>query len=158
VTLLDEGLATILVIPPNTAATSCFAAAERRASTASRGIWALPRYQPTPVNNLSQTANSQGFQVISGQVTRISASRRFHYFYFGNQLPFSKQLALRISKQEWQQYFVAAFGPHWPGADHPRQLLNQRLVLRGYLRPGRNPRETPWQLRLRHPSGLEWQP
>ncbi len=155
-TLLDEGLATLLVIPPNSAAATCFAAAERRARNASKGLWDLPRYQPVPASQLSRSANADGFHVASGQVTRISASRRFHYLYFGN------HLAVRISKHEWQQYFVAPFGPLWPGAKFPRQLLNQNVVLRGYLRPGRTPQQTPphtsWQLRLRHPAGLEWQP
>ena len=150
-TLLEEGLATILIIPPNAAAAVCFTAAERQARISSTGIWGHPRYQPKTAASLTRT-NRTGYHIVRGKVTRVTSNNRFYYLELNN------DLTARISKRDWGEYFVDPFSPHWPGATQPQKLLNQQVLLRGWLQPHRQDSSKPLQVRLYHPAGLEWQP
>lgn len=151
-TLLAEGLATILIIPPNTTAATCFAAAERSARNRGSGLWSHPDYWPTPAASLSLPGAAAGYRVIRGEVTEVTASKRFYH------LDINGRLSLHISKQDWRRYFTTPFSPYWPGAVNPLPIRNQSILLRGWLRPDQRRTDGPLQMRLYHPAGLEWRP
>lgn len=147
-TLLREGLATTLILPPNTAAAACFTNAEQQARANKLGIWSQRKYQPRRVTDIADI----GYQVIAARVGQVNASKHYHY------LDTADGLTLRINKQQWLQYFSKPFPPHWPGASSPDQLAGQTLTIRGWVTRYRPNRNRGWQLRLYHPAGVEWQP
>ena len=148
VTLLNEGLATILILPPNTAAAICFANAEQQARSAALGIWAHSDYQLKTTASLTSAPRKTGYQVITGRVSRVTASKRFYYLELGT------TLTLRINKQQWQRYFVRPFAAHWPGLARPQLLRQQTILARGWV-SSRKDSKQPLQMRLYHPAGLE---
>lgn len=68
--LLDEGMGTHLVVPPNIWQTSCYRLAAQAARQQGRGIWAFPEYQPKAVSELN--LHSAGFHIVRGRVTHLS--------------------------------------------------------------------------------------
>lgn len=71
--LLAEGLATPLTIPPNLKYLDCYLHHSNQAITSQRGLWELGQYKP-----LSSTALDKGihgYHVIIGKVERIGKSR-----------------------------------------------------------------------------------
>ena len=157
--LLEQGLATLLVIPPNTASAACYGKAQQQARQQQLGIWNHPRYAITPVTELTTDAHQLGYQRISGRVRRTSQSRKYHYLELGD------QLAIRIQKQHWQHYFRQPLGSSWPGAANLQQLQGAMLVVSGWLHKSRNSGkqqdhayQKPLQMKIEHPAGLEWLP
>ncbi|MBL4621087.1 MAG: thermonuclease family protein [Immundisolibacteraceae bacterium] len=157
--LVEQGLATVLVIPPNTASAACYLTAQQHARNQGLGIWNHPRYAITPASKIGPGTDTPGYQRISGQVNRVSQSRKYHYLVLG------EHLAVRINKQHWQDYFLQPLKPGWPGANDPRQLLGHTLVVSGWLHQARNAAkqqdhayQKPLQMKIKHPAGLEWQP
>lgn len=133
-TLLTQGLATALVIPPRRQAIRCYAQAEQAAREAQRGLWAHARYQP--VETAALGPRSRGFRVIRGSVQRITRSKSATWLNLGN------NIALRIPHTDLR---------HFP--DKPQNLWSpgDRIEARGtiYQRKG--------QLRLsvHHPWALK---
>ncbi|HKJ08803.1 MAG TPA: thermonuclease family protein [Gammaproteobacteria bacterium] len=72
--LLRAGLATTLVIPPNVWNARCYAAQERSARQAHRGLWSLAAYQPKDSATLA--SSTRGFRVVRGRVVHIGHSAR----------------------------------------------------------------------------------
>lgn len=131
--LLREGLATHLVVPPNTALLDCYAAAEAEARRAGRGIWSLPGYAPRPTASLPRGA--EGFHILRGRVERIGRAR--HAIW----LNLEGRVAVKIGEEDY-----AYFGDlDWDA------LAGRRIEVRGWLHPRRDGSR---MLRLRHPAAL----
>lgn len=73
VQLLDAGLATTLVVPPNTWSVDCYQQHENAARVARRGLWSLPLYQAR--NGATLEPDAKGFRIIHGRVTDIRHTR-----------------------------------------------------------------------------------
>ncbi len=73
VRLLDAGLATTLVIPPNLWSIDCYQQHENDARVARRGLWSLPAYQPQ--NSATLHRDTEGFHIVHGRVTDIRHTR-----------------------------------------------------------------------------------
>lgn len=132
-TLLREGLATHLVVPPNTALADCYAAAEAQARRAGRGIWSLPAYAARPTLDLPPKA--EGFHILHGTVERIGRGR--HTLW----LNLEGRVAVKIGEEDY-----AYFGDmDWDA------LAGRRIEVRGWLHPRRDGSR---MLRLRHPAAL----
>lgn len=131
--LLRQGLAVALVMPPNLAAASCYAEAERQARERAVGLWRLPDYQPVAAAGLP--ASTRGYRRVHGRVERIGRSRSAIW------LDLDEGFALRIPR-EYLSYFPEGFPSEW---------LGRRLTVGGvvYRRNG--------QLRMtvRHPLSLQ---
>ncbi len=132
--LLEQGLATTLVIPPNVWNLACYQAAERRARTARRGIWSLPAYQPIDATALP--AKAAGFHIIQGRVLRVGKSRKSIW------LNLAGDVALRIAREDL---------PYFKGYDLER-MENHKVLARGWL----HPQKSGPVMRIRHPAALEW--
>ncbi len=131
--LLEQGLATTLVVPPNEWGDECYAALERAARGQGRGVWSLARYQP--LETLSGVPDASEFKLVIGTVERVGQSRDAVW------LNLSAGVALRIPRAD-----LTYFGDYPPDS-----LLGRRLIARGWLYERRG------QLRMtvRHPAALE---
>ncbi len=132
--LLERGLATVLIVPPNVWNLTCYQAAEKRARTAKLGIWSLPHYQPISSEKLPADAN--GFYIITGRVLNVSKSRHAVW------LNLAGKVSLRIGDADL---------PYFAGQDL-EHMENHQVIARGWLHPWSEELVMP----LRHPAALEW--
>lgn len=131
--LLEQGLATALVIPPNVWNLACYQAAEKRARLARRGLWALADYQPVDVDKLP--AKAAGFHLIKGRVERVGNSRKSIW------LNLAGNVSLRIDRKDL---------PYFKGYDL-QGMENREVLARGWL----HPQKRGLMMRIRHPAALE---
>lgn len=131
--LLDQGLATTLVVPPNVWSLDCYADAEARALRTRRALWSLPQYQIVEAEQLG--LDTRGFRIITGRVQRVGHSKSSVW------LNLSPQVALRIPRDDLS--YFADFDPV--------QLNGRRVIARGWLYLRRD------QLRMtiRHSANLK---
>lgn len=131
--LLERGLATMLVVPPNTWNLECYAAAERRARGQRRGIWSLPRYQVIATEDLP--VRTEGFHIIAGRVLTIDKTRNSTW------IDLTGKLSLRIDREDLEYFSTGYFD----------QLQGRRIIARGSITPrARGP-----MMQIRHPAALE---
>ncbi len=137
VPLLRQGLATLLVFPPNLALLECYRAAEQEARVAGRGLWSLPQYRPVGAETLDPALLGRGYRVVTGRVGKVGQSRDSIW------LRLAPRLSLRILRTDLRWF---------PGP--PEQWLGQEVEARGmlYRRRGR------LLMRLRHPAQLRLLP
>ncbi|HQU16824.1 MAG TPA: thermonuclease family protein [Gammaproteobacteria bacterium] len=134
--LLDAGLGTALVVPPNLWHLTCYHDAQAVAQHARRGLWALPAYQPVAAARLPRDAD--GFHLLTGRVTAVRGGRR------GIWLQLDGPVVLRIPRGDLI-YFV--------GHDLPA-LKGQRVLAQGWLHRSFGDRSG-WFMAVRHPEALE---
>lgn len=130
--LLDAGLATTLVVPPNVWRHACYAKVEAQARGAHRGIWALQRYRQTPAEDL--TADVRGFRIIAGRVQRVGEGRKNIW------LNLTPKVAVRIPKPD-----LVYFDGY-----HPATLVGRRIEARGWIQR----RKGELRISVRHPAAL----
>lgn len=133
-TLLEQGLATLLIVPPNTWNAPCLARRQGEAQTTGRGLWALPAYRPIDSQDLK--GGQEGFRRVRGTVTRIGESRRSLW------LNLDGPLALRLPKEALGEF----------AADDPRQWQGRTLIASGWLRYHKGQ----YRMTVRHPSAIEF--
>lgn len=127
--LLEEGLAWLVAIAPNVAHVEAYRAAEARARTARRGVWAREAYGPVPAERLR--AGQTGFRRVSGTVRAV----RVH----GDEmeLVLARRLRLVVPRS-----FQTLLGPNPQG---------KHIVARGWVSEYRKR----LRLRINHPAMLE---
>lgn len=131
--LLEQGLATTLVVPPDTWASDCYAGLEATARKRHRGLWALPGYQPVDATTLH--ADARGFRIIRGTVKDIRESQ--HSLWLDLEGP----LVIRVDRRD-RVNFNAGF---------PDALRGKRVEVRGWLKPDRDG----LRVTVRHPDALD---
>ncbi|MDJ0863656.1 MAG: thermonuclease family protein [Gammaproteobacteria bacterium] len=130
--LLEEGLATALVFPPNLWLQACYAEAESRARAARRGLWRLASHRPVEAKRIPRS--TRGYRVVQGRV--LGAESRGN----GLWLDLDRRVKLRIDKEHlglFQDY-------------SPAELSGRRLEARGVIQPWRGQ----LHMRVRHPAAL----
>jgi micrococcal nuclease len=132
VQLLEQGLATALVVPPNTRAADCYRRIEDRARAARLGVWSFPDYQSVAAADLSP--DTRGFRLVVGRVLDIRQSR------YSIWLQLDGPLAAHVARRDLE-YFPA---------DYPAALLGRRVEVRGWLKPDTGG----LKLNIRHPAAL----
>ena len=133
VRLLQQGLATTLVVPPNSWGESCYQQQENTARIEHRGIWELDAYQSMSAGNLPLSA--RGFHIINGEVEEIRHSR--HSVWVDLEGP----LAVHISRKD-----LVNFAP-----DFLSQLDGQSVEVRGWIKQDRSG----LRINVRHPAALQ---
>lgn len=128
--LLEEGLASTLVVPPNVRWWACYREAERRARAAGRGLWALPGHRVHEAATLDPARRD--FVLVRGRVHAQQPRRS------GVRLLLDGGLVVWIGRADLA-YFPA-----------PERLVGQRVEVRGMLRQRGDER----QIRVRHPAAL----
>jgi micrococcal nuclease len=132
VRVLDAGLATTLVVPPNTWSVDCYQQHENDARAAHRGLWSLSDYQPR--DSLTLQRDTTGFRLVRGRVTTLRHTR------YGVRVELAGMLALHLSSRD-----LANFPPGYFDA-----LAGQRVEVRGWIkRTGDG-----LKINVRHPSAL----
>jgi endonuclease YncB( thermonuclease family) len=132
VRLLEQGLATTLVVPPNTRTHSCYQRHEDAARNAARGLWALPAYQPVDSHNLQP--ESRGFRIVHGRIMKIRQSR------YSIRLELDGPLDLYINRKDLVNF----------PDDFPQATLGRKVVVRGWI-TGKGEH---LRINLRHPAAL----
>lgn len=136
--LLQKGLATALVVPPNTRYSDCYASAEKSARLRGKGVWELPRYRVIRVSKLQ--ADTSGFHVVQGNVLRVRRHERADYIYVGESGS-DKVLRVKIARED-RPFFDEAF---------LATLTGKPIEVRGriYHQDGR------FFARIRYPTALQ---
>lgn len=114
-TLLKEGLAAAIAIPPNVSQVHRLFAAEAMARATQRGIWGLAYSRPLPAESLASAHT--GFRFVRGQITHVGRSRKYVYLDMG------PQFAVRIGHADWKRYFRG----------QPEDWRGTRIEARGWI-------------------------
>ena len=113
--LIAQGLGFAIVVPPNTAQTTCYFARERLARKQGRGIWSDPAYTPKTIHAL--TKSDTGFQYVIGTITNTGRGKKNIWLDMG------EGFSVRIQAKHLQ-YFA-----QMPLAD----LTGKQLRVRGWV-------------------------
>ena len=132
--LLREGLATLLVIPPNVSRANHYAGIESKARKQRRNIWKEADRQPILASEL--TGTETGYHIIQGTVSALKTTR---YNYW---LTLDDKLTIKLTRKDARHYFKAAT---------PEKLRRKKIEVRGRLYHHRKQQ----RLRLRHPAYLK---
>ena len=131
--ILEQGLASVIVIPPNTLFASCYLDIERSARCNKTGLWKN--------NNILQAKDlgrqHQGFHLIKGTVTTIKTDNK------GIWLNLDNKLTIGIRTEN-----LHLFDP-----EAVNKMLNQTIIVRGWL--NKSNKSTPFYLRVRHPLSIQ---
>lgn len=130
--LLEKGMATALVVPPNTWARTCYAGLEATARKQQRGLWALPGYQV--IDSTALHTDTRGFHIVRGRINDIRESR--HSIWLDLEGP----LVIRIDRKD-----RVNFKPGFPEA-----LEGKTVEVRGWVKVDRNG----LRVNVRHPAAL----
>jgi endonuclease YncB( thermonuclease family) len=130
--LLLQGLATTLVVPPNTWGEHCYQALENSARAERLGLWALKEYQPHDARSLS--LDTRGFRIVNGRVTAIRRSR--HNTWLDLEGPLTVQIPMKK---------LASFSSF-----ELDTLTGRSIEVRGWIRPDRNK----LKLKVQHAAAL----
>ena len=114
--MLEKGLATSLVIPPNTWALECYQQHESDARKAGIGIWALPRYQVVNSKDLKPETD-KGYKILRGKVIQVKHTRNSIW------LSLEGFVALRISRRDLENFT----------SYDPSILKGRHVIARGWL-------------------------
>ncbi len=137
-TLIADGLAFAIAIPPNLWGLDCHLAAEHAARAARRGVWSRPDFfGPLPTARLRPRGPVRGFRIVEGRVVRIGRSRRSLW------LNLEGRTALRLAREDLALFRAAGI--------EPGRLAGRRVRARGWLAP----RHGELQMRVHHPMALE---
>lgn len=131
--LQEQGLGTVLVVPPNDWNTACYQNTEQQARQQRRGIWALPAYRVVETTQLAPADDA--FHLIAGQVRHVGESRHAVW------LDLAGGVALRIDRADLPNFRA------W----HPQDLLGKRVLARGWLHRDKGGS----QMSVRHPAALQ---
>lgn len=139
--LLEQGLASLLVLPPNTRYAECYAAAQRRAREHKRGVWALPAYRPIApdaVDSLTLPA----YRLVQGTVSGRSRNEDVEVIKLSG-----RKTTLRlVIRNDEREYFKPVLDTLVPG---------RRAEVQGWINPSRR---RGYFMRLRHPTALQIPP
>ncbi|MFO7594005.1 MAG: thermonuclease family protein [Pseudomonadota bacterium] len=131
--LLEEGLAAVVVIPPNLWQSDCYLSHEREARAAKRRIWsaagALSKHSTELVRG------DGGFALLRGMVEEVAESRRSLW------LELNGNVALRIPKRDLD-YFSSY---------DPKSLAGKTVEARGWLTYHKGK----WRMSVRHPGAMQ---
>lgn len=117
VPLLSRGLATTLVVPPNSWGHACYQALEDSARIARHAIWGLDDYQAR--DSATLPPGSRGFHIVRGRVTAVRDTRRSTW------IDLQGSLTLHVAHAD-----LAYFPEHFLA-----RLAGRDVEVRGWLRP-----------------------
>ena len=131
-TLVKEGLAYALVVPPNLWNSDCYIEKEQKARQAEHGIWGHAAYRPKRLEQIRQG----GFQRIRGRVERVDWSKQWLW------LDLTDRVSIQIAKKDL---------PHFEENLDLLVLKDHTITVQGWLVP----RKRGYRMRLRHPSAIK---
>ncbi len=94
--LVKQGLASAIVVPPNTALIDCYFSLEQQARQKAKNIWSAHSFKNTPASQLK--LKDTGFAFIQGTVMRIGKSRGSIW------LQLAPKFTLRIKRKDFKYF------------------------------------------------------
>jgi endonuclease YncB( thermonuclease family) len=128
--LLENGLATMSIIPPNLQHAEKFLQAQQHAEKLKLGIWSMPEYQPRPIMQISTPVN--GWQRLIGTPVAIKKNRKY------TRLVFTDKIDIRIANINLNLFPALA------------SYLGKSIEMRGWV--GRN--KDHYTMLIQHPSAI----
>ena len=128
--LLQQGLATALVVPPNSWGADCYQRVENEARLDRRGLWALPDYQPQAAQSLP--LSTRGFRIVHGQISEVRATRDTVW------VDMDSPLVLQVSRKDLVNF------------DSLENLIGQQVEVRGWVKQDRDG----LRMKIQHPAAL----
>ncbi len=130
--LIEQGLASLTLIPPNLRYSDKLIAAQNKAEQAEKGLWSLSDYQVKRLSELKTGKNYRGWQRIKLKLKSIKYGKKTVF------LEANTHFRLAIKKKD-----IAYFGDL-------KSYLNQTLEVRGWIhRQGKQ-----FYMNVRHPSAI----
>ncbi|MBL4711406.1 MAG: thermonuclease family protein [Gammaproteobacteria bacterium] len=133
VTLLDRGLASAIVIPPNTNFSDCYLKHEKKARCNKAGLWKHTKILDAKKLKQQHT----GFHLIQGNVKSIRTNNK------GIWLNIDNMLTVGIRHENI----------HLFDADSIYKMRHHSITVRGWI--NKSNRQTPYYLRIRHPASIQ---
>ncbi len=130
--LLAAGLATVLVVPPNTWSMDCYQRLEDAARIDRSGLWAHDKYQARDSRELP--AAIRGFAIVRGRVTEIRPAGK------GLRVDLEGPLTLRIDNRDRENF----------KAGYLERLAGSTVEVRGWIKAERQG----LRMNIRHPAAL----
>lgn len=134
--LIREGFGFFISLPPNLWHADCYSEAENFPRLGRLKIWGDARYTPEAAATLP--ANSRGFLLVAGRVTAVRK------FPAGTAITLDGWVSLFVQARD-ERYFPGLVG---------EQVTGKRVISRGWVYP----RKGRPNMKIRHPSALQWQP
>lgn len=130
--LIEEGLASLTLIPPNLRYSDQLIAAQNQAEQAQKGIWSLPDYRVKRLSELKAGKNYRGWQRIKLKLKSIKQGKKTLFLEADNHF----RLAI---KNKDSAYFADL-----------KSYLHQTVEVRGWIhRQGKQ-----FYMNIRHPSAI----
>ena len=130
VQMLQQGLATTLVVPPNIWGADCYQQFENAARHDRKGLWALPEYQPQSA--LSLPPETRGFHIVQGRVSEIRKTR------YTTWVEIEGPLVVQISRKDLTNF------------DPLEELIGKQVEIRGWL----TQQGDELRVKIQHPAAL----
>lgn len=130
VALVENGLAAVSIVPPNLRHTKALVSAQQKAEKEKLGIWAMPQYQPHPLNQIAQ--NNKGWQRFIGRPKSIKTSRKY------TRLIFNDQFNIRIANDNLSLF------------PDLKTYLGKSIEMRGWV----SRTQQKYSMHIQHPSAL----
>lgn len=131
--LLRQGLAYALTVPPNLWHVKCYQEAELAARQQYKGLWSRQLSPVLQADSLSSTI--RGFQIIRGKITRIGHSRNTIW------LNFNRQFAVRILRKDLVWFKDWNF----------EKIKGKTLEVRGWVQYHKRQ----LRMRVKHPASIQ---
>ncbi len=128
--LVENGLATVSIVPPNLRHTKALVRAQQKAEKERLGIWVMPQYQPRPLSQIVQ--NNKGWQRFIGSPKSIKTSRKY------TRLIFNHQFNVRIANDN-----LALF-------PNLKSYLGKSIEMRGWV----SRTKQKYSMHIQHPSAF----
>ncbi len=138
--LVKQGLASAIVVPPNTALINCYFRLEQQARKKAKNIWSANTFKVIPASQLK--LKNTGFTFVRGNVIRVGKSKGSVW------LQLAPKFTLRIKRKDFR-YFKSLDLKNLKQED----LKDKTLFVRGWIYE----RKKELYMQLRHPkmiSGL----
>jgi micrococcal nuclease len=136
--MLQTGLATSLIIPPNLQHAACYGEAERRARAQQQGVWKLPAYQAADWTRLK--AHRNRYTVLQGRVYAVEQDADGFIIRLGGD---DSTPQVRV--------FIAGADLELFPQRRLKTLTGRKIEVRGWL----HRRDKDWSLQLRHPASFD---
>ena len=131
--LLKQGLAHLMIIPPNLQFAPCYSRQESLARKRHVGIWGLAKYQAVSAQKL--VGNTHAYRVITGRITQIKYTKSSVLLSLGS------KLVVRIPHEDKQRFSSLDING----------LLNKSVTVRGTVYRTKQG----LTMHLRHPYAME---
>ncbi len=128
--IIQAGLATLSIIPPNLRYVDELKKAEESALKQQLGIWVMEAYQPISIENLSADKKRSGWQRFLATATKITSTRKYI------RLRLSDKVDIRIPKDNLELF------------PELESYLNRPLEIRGWASRTKDR----YSILIRHPS------